>query len=32
MHFGDLPSGLDVAWQEREDAQVVAVADIRILL
>src|SRR5258706_2024165 len=32
MHFRDLRSRLDVAWQEGEDAQEVAVADVRILL
>jgi hypothetical protein len=32
MHFRDLPSRLDVASQERENAQEVAVADVRILL
>jgi hypothetical protein len=32
MHFRDLPCRLDVAGQERKDAQEVAVADVRILL
>jgi len=32
MHFRDLPSRLDVAWQEREDTRDVAVVDVCILL